>query len=59
MNNDTTIRTDCFAYKKGNCTALDKLYCTKEKCTFYKTSKELLAQQLQLEKRNKQKGLLL
>ena len=41
-------KTDCFAYKKGNffgsnfeiCEALDKLYCRKEKCNFYKNKDE-------------------
>ena len=41
-------KTDCFAYKKGNffdskyeiCDALDRLYCRKEKCTFYKNKEE-------------------
>lgn len=33
------IKKDCFAFDESNfdCKALDKLYCTKEKCCFYKT----------------------
>ena len=37
------VRTDCFAYKKGespssggDCKALKALYCQKEKCNFFK-----------------------
>lgn len=34
------IRTDCFAFKSDNpydgCSALDKLYCRRNKCNFYK-----------------------
>ena len=40
----TITKKDCFAYKKGSnfganyeiCDALDKLYCRKSKCNFYK-----------------------
>lgn len=28
--------TDCLAYKRGECRALDDLYCRKEECNFYK-----------------------
>lgn len=33
------LKKDCFAFDESNfdCKALDKLYCTKEKCCFYKT----------------------
>lgn len=39
-----STKTDCFAYRQGNffgsdfeiCDALDKLYCRKENCKFYK-----------------------
>ena len=48
MESKSTVKTDCFAYKKGNCTALNDLYCAKEKCSFYKTHKEFLEKQLQL-----------
>lgn len=32
-------KKDCFAYDDAHfdCKALDKLYCTNEKCNFYKT----------------------
>lgn len=49
---NTTVKTDCFAYKNNNCTALTDLYCAKEKCNFYKTHQELLEKQLQLNKQN-------
>lgn len=51
-NSEITVKTDCFAYKNHNCIALNDLYCTKEKCSFYKTHKEILEKQLKL---NKQK----
>ena len=31
---------DCFGYCNGECSALNKLYCKKEKCGFYKTREE-------------------
>lgn len=31
---------DCFAYCNGECVALNKLYCQKGKCSFYKTREE-------------------
>lgn len=36
---DSMLKKDCFAFDESNfdCKALDKLYCTKEKCRFYKT----------------------
>ena len=30
------VKTDCFAYLRGNCRALEKLYCAEGKCNFYK-----------------------
>lgn len=35
-------RTDCFAYHcmAGRCTVLLETYCTKEKCSFYKTEQQ-------------------
>jgi len=37
------INKDCFAYneEKKCCNALDKLYCKREECSFYKNRKEL------------------
>ena len=36
-------KTDCFAFdeKKCDCKALNKLYCQKEKCRFYKTKAQV------------------
>lgn len=36
---DNMIKKNCFAFDEENfdCKALNKLYCTKEKCCFYKT----------------------
>ncbi len=36
------IKTDCFGYnpRTRDCMALKKLYCKKEKCSFYKTKSE-------------------
>lgn len=50
MENKPEIKKDCFAYKNNNCTALNDLYCAKEKCSFYKTRKQLLERQLKLNK---------
>ena len=33
MENKPEIKKDCFAYKNNNCTALNDLYCAKEKCS--------------------------
>ena len=33
-------KTDCFGYKAGRCTVLTELFCTKEKCAFYKTKEQ-------------------
>lgn len=40
------IKTDCFAYREGvleeyACSALNELYCRKEKCRFYKPKSEV------------------
>ena len=39
-----SIKPDCFAFKSNNlyngCNALDKLYCRREECKFYKTKEE-------------------
>ena len=48
----TITKTDCFAYKKGNnfgtsyelCDALDRLYCRKARCKFYKNKKEYVVE---------------
>lgn len=39
---DNMIKKNCFAYDDSHfdCKALDKLYCTNEKCNFYKTTKQ-------------------
>ena len=29
------IMTDCFAYNKGICKALNQLYCERDECNFY------------------------
>ena len=50
MENKPEIKKNCFAYKNNNCTALNNLYCAKEKCSFYKTHKQLLERQLKLNK---------
>ena len=50
MENKPEIKKDCFADKNNNCTALNDLYCAKEKCSFYKTHKQLLERQLKLNK---------
>lgn len=34
------VKTDCFAYAKGECKALKELYCRTEKCKFYKPKGE-------------------
>lgn len=38
-----SIKYDCFAFKSDNpydgCSALDKLYCRREQCKFYKNKK--------------------
>lgn len=47
---ESTVKTDCFAYKNHNCTVLNDLYCAKEKCSFYKTHEEWLEKQLKLNK---------
>ena len=36
------IKKTCFAYKNGKCTALNKLYCEKEECSFYKSTAKAL-----------------
>ena len=42
MNESNEPNYDCAFYDKKNrsCTALNKLYCKKEKCNFYKTENE-------------------
>lgn len=39
-----SVHKDCFAYNDDNgqpgCAALNKLYCAKEACSFYKTEQE-------------------
>ena len=39
-----SIKTDCFAFKSDNpyngCHALDKLYCRREECKFYKNKED-------------------
>lgn len=41
IGNNTGIKKDCFAYNasKCSCDALLALYCTSEKCKFYKPRK--------------------
>jgi hypothetical protein len=34
------VKTDCFAYAKGECKALKELYCKTEKCNFFKTKEQ-------------------
>lgn len=36
-------KTDCFAFdeNKCDCKVLNKLYCQKEKCSFYKTKTQV------------------
>lgn len=33
---EDSIKKDCFAYSKHKCSALNRLYCEKETCPFYK-----------------------
>ena len=35
------IKEDCFGYRDGKCTALKNLYCSMEKCKFYKTKEQV------------------
>ena len=37
------VKEDCFAYDQEHkeCTALNDLYCKKEKCKFYKNKKQM------------------
>jgi hypothetical protein len=37
---DFEVKKDCFAFKNGDCIALNDLYCAKEKCSFYKSKEE-------------------
>jgi hypothetical protein len=37
---ETTIKTDCFAYKRTECDALKIMVCKDGKCRFYKSKKE-------------------
>ena len=46
-NSEFEIKTDCFAFKGGQCMALTDLYCTKEKCSFYKSKEEYISEQIQ------------
>ena len=48
---------DCFAYdgKNKKCRALDKLYCTKEICPFYKTRDQLIHEHMSLENQDGEK----
>lgn len=34
------IKKDCFAYDCGSCTALEKLFCEFEPCSFYKSTRK-------------------
>ncbi len=34
------VKTDCFAYAKGECKALKELYCRTGECNFYKPKGE-------------------
>lgn len=52
------VKTDCFAYCKtahgaGRCTALTRLWCRVEKCSFYKTRKQLDEELEEIERRKK------
>lgn len=40
--NGYAAKKDCFGYckEKNTCSVLDKLYCKKENCRFYKTKKQ-------------------
>lgn len=38
--NSTKVKTDCFAYHRGECTILYELVCSLRNCSFYKTCKQ-------------------
>lgn len=40
------VKTDCFAYAKGECKALNELYCKTEKCNFFKTKEEFCIEKI-------------
>lgn len=54
MNN---VKTDCFAFDDKKCTALNKLYCAKGDCNFFKTKKQYKADLQSAEKYNKKYGI--
>jgi hypothetical protein len=45
------IKTDCFAYKNKKCKILKELFCSKEKCAFYKTQNQYELDRLKAEER--------
>lgn len=38
--NSTKVKTDCFGFRRGECTVLYELVCEQRKCSFYKTCKD-------------------
>ncbi len=38
--NSTKVKTDCFGYRRGECTVLYELVCEHKNCSFYKTCSE-------------------
>lgn len=42
MEQKTTIKTDCFGYRKGECKVLYELVCAERNCSFYKTCGQFL-----------------
>lgn len=52
------MKTDCSYFNNGKCTILKKLYCKKEKCSFYKqdiTKEVFLIEPKEIKKTKKQK----
>lgn len=41
---ETTIKTDCFAYKCEECSALKSMVCKNSNCNFYKPKKVFMQQ---------------
>ncbi len=38
--NSAKVKTDCFAFRRGECTILYELVCSERTCSFYKTCKQ-------------------
>lgn len=42
MTKENNAKTDCFAFRKGECRVLYELVCEKKKCSFYKTCEQFM-----------------